>query len=254
MGETESRKPLWISHRGYKAAAAENTLEAFKAAVHMGFTVCETDLRITNDGHIVLIHDPTLTRLTNDARQVSELSRIQLEKLVFSDGGRPFFFDELVRGFADLNWIFDIKPENGGKTIRAMVDWCRSHGAEDWLTGHGKFLAWRKGHERLLKKLLPDAVCYPKEMACWRADLAVLVGLPILGGIEPNRTYAIPPRVAGIGLFRKSVVDCFHRRQASTVAFLPETEQDTRAAIEAGFDEILTNGKIIDTDVIEKDS
>jgi glycerophosphoryl diester phosphodiesterase len=254
MTETASEKPLWISHRGYNATATENTLEAFKAAVDIGFTACETDLRITNDDHIVLIHDPTLIRLANDSRQVRELSRIQLEKLGFTGGGKPLFFDQLVKDFAGLNWVFDIKPENGGKTIRAMVDWCRSHSAENWLTGHGKFLAWRKSHEILLNRLLPGIECYAREMECWRADLAVLMGLPSLGGIEPNRTYAIPPRLAGVRLFRKSAVECFHRRQASTVAFLPDTEQDARAAMEAGFDEILTNGRIIDTDVLEKDA
>jgi glycerophosphoryl diester phosphodiesterase len=248
VDQSDIKKPLWISHRGYHNRAVENTFEAFQAAVDLSFIACETDLRITNDGHIVLIHDPTLSRLANDSRPVSELSRIQLEKIRFTGGGRPFFLDELIKEFSSCNWIFDIKPEKGAKTIRAMVDWTQSHRVEHWVIDQVKFLAWRRDHEKLLKDLLPGVVCYARKMECWRADLAVLIGLPSLGGIESNRTYAIPPKLAGIELFRNSIVDCFHRKQAQAVAFLPETEDDARAAVQAGFDEILTNGRIFDTD------
>ena len=73
--------PLWISHRGYKAHAVENTRAAFEAAVAHGFTALETDLRRTRDGHLVLHHDPTLDRLAGDPRVVAGLTRAQLERV-----------------------------------------------------------------------------------------------------------------------------------------------------------------------------
>jgi glycerophosphoryl diester phosphodiesterase len=239
-------KPLWISHRGYHNRAVENTVEAFRAAVDRGFTAFETDLRITHDGHIVLYHDPTLERLANDPRRVSELSRPQLEKMHFVGGGRPFFLDELIQEFAGYRWAFDLKPEKGPQTIRAMMDWARGGRLEPWLVEHVKFLAWHRDHERLLKQLLPEAVCYARKMECWRANLAVLIGWPGLGGIQPSRTYAIPPRLFGIPLFRKAIVESFHRDQGRVVAFLPETEDDAGKAVRIGFEEILTDGGIVD--------
>lgn len=54
-------------HRGHSEGAPENTYAAFRAArafAGPGVT-CETDLRITSDGELVLIHDETVDRTTN---------------------------------------------------------------------------------------------------------------------------------------------------------------------------------------------
>lgn len=253
MDQTKIKQPLWISHRGYKEQAVENTYEAFKAAVNMGFTALETDLRITKDNQIVLIHDHTLKRLSNDRRSVTNLSRSQLEEIRFRDGGQPLFFDQFIKEFSGCTWTFDIKYENGDKTIQTLASWAKSHGLEQLLTTNGRFLVWRASHEKLIRDLFPGAVFYARRIQCWRAGLAVIMGVPSLGAIRSNRTYALPPYLGSIWLFRKSFVRCFHRRRARTIAFLPETVHDTRAAIEAGFDEILTNGRIIDTDEGEND-
>ena len=79
MNSPPSQKPVWISHRGYTAKAVENTAPAFQAAMDIGFKHLETDLRMTGDGQIVLIHDETLSRLANDRRRVRDLTRRELE-------------------------------------------------------------------------------------------------------------------------------------------------------------------------------
>jgi len=242
------KQPLWISHRGYKEQAVENTYKAFKAAVDMGFTALETDLRITKDNQIVLLHDHNLKRLSNDGRLATKLSRSQLEEIRFRDGGKTFFFDQFIKAFGDCTWTFDIKPENGDRTIKILISWAKSHGLEQRLTTSGRFLTWRASHEKLLKNLLHGAVFYARRIECWRAGLAIIMGVPSMGGIRSNRTYALTPYLGRISLFRQSFVRCFHQRGARTIAFLPETVHDTRAAVEAGFDEILTNGRIINID------
>ncbi len=56
--------PLIIAHRGASAHAPENTLAAFTLAWRHGADAIETDLRLTADGEVVALHDPTLTRTT----------------------------------------------------------------------------------------------------------------------------------------------------------------------------------------------
>jgi len=142
-------------------------------------------------------------------------------------------------------YTFDIKYEKGDQTIRALLSWAKRQGFEQHLITGGRFLTWRASHERLLKNLLPGAVFYARRIQCWRAGLAVIMGVPSLGAIRSDRTYALTPYLGRISLFRQAIVECFHRKGARTIAFLPETIDDNRAAIEAGFDEILTNGRII---------
>ncbi len=52
-----SETPLIIAHRGASGAAPENTIEAFNLAWKLGADGIEGDFHLTNDGHIVAIHD-----------------------------------------------------------------------------------------------------------------------------------------------------------------------------------------------------
>ncbi len=55
-----SGRPLVIAHRGASAVRPENTFEAFELAVEQGADLIETDLHLTRDGAVVLLHDPVL--------------------------------------------------------------------------------------------------------------------------------------------------------------------------------------------------
>ncbi len=266
-------KFLWISHRGYKKNAVENTQAAFQAAVDIGFSCLETDLRITRDKRIVLIHDQTLARLSGDRRRVQDMTAAELAKVRLNPlyraadkapggdcseniktGGRPdnntliagdrlMFFDEFVAEFSECRWVFDIKPETGAETILALARWAEAEGMVKTLVQNTKILTWRADHEALAAAYFPGTPFYARRSECWRAGLAVLLGQPGLGAIRPGRTYALPPTFMGLSLFQESIVRHFHERRAAVVAFLPPTDELSRRAVAVGFDEILTNHK-----------
>lgn len=242
-----NESPIWISHRGYKATAVENTAEAFRAARAQGFVALETDLRLTKDGEIVLHHDPSLRRLSGRSDLVHDLTREQLAGIPVGEGGtvgRILFFDEFVEEFAGCAWTFDIKPETGAETLRRLKAWVDGRRAGEWIDAQAKFVCWDARHEALCHELFPRAAYYARERECYRAGAAVRAGAPRFGGILPGRTYALTPRLFGMPLFTREVAAAYHDRGAKLVAFLPESETDARAAAAAGFDEILTNGRI----------
>jgi glycerophosphoryl diester phosphodiesterase len=49
--------PIGFAHRGARAHAPENTLEAFRLALRLGATGLESDAWLTSDGEVVLVHD-----------------------------------------------------------------------------------------------------------------------------------------------------------------------------------------------------
>src|SRR5918992_350392 len=49
--------PIGFAHRGARAHAPENTLEAFRLALRLGATGLESDVWLTADGVAVLDHD-----------------------------------------------------------------------------------------------------------------------------------------------------------------------------------------------------
>jgi glycerophosphoryl diester phosphodiesterase len=51
------RPPIGFAHRGARAHAPENTLEAFSLALRLGATGLESDVWMTADGQVVLDHD-----------------------------------------------------------------------------------------------------------------------------------------------------------------------------------------------------
>jgi glycerophosphoryl diester phosphodiesterase len=49
--------PIAFAHRGARAHARENTIEAFRLALRLGATGLESDVWVSADGHAVLDHD-----------------------------------------------------------------------------------------------------------------------------------------------------------------------------------------------------
>lgn len=68
--------PLVLGHRGARHAAPENTHAAFELARREGAAGVELDVRLVKSGEIVVLHDPTLARVTGgaDRRAVEQLT------------------------------------------------------------------------------------------------------------------------------------------------------------------------------------
>ena len=53
---------LITAHRGSSSEAPENTIPAFEKAIEEGADYVEMDVRLTSDGELVLMHDPSTER------------------------------------------------------------------------------------------------------------------------------------------------------------------------------------------------
>lgn len=62
-----------VAHRGFHLTERENTLAAFKAAVDLGVDGIELDVRRTQDGVLVVHHDPTVGSLEIARSEHSDL-------------------------------------------------------------------------------------------------------------------------------------------------------------------------------------
>lgn len=69
------------AHRGASGYFPENTMIAFESAVAMGCTGIETDVHMTKDGHLVLIHDETVDRTTKGKGYIRDYTFLELERL-----------------------------------------------------------------------------------------------------------------------------------------------------------------------------
>lgn len=81
---------LLIGHRGCQVGATQNTMPAFEAAVKAGVIGIETDLRLTSDNQIVLLHDDTHAGLCVSKTSLAQMQAVSPDTLSF-DQALPIF-------------------------------------------------------------------------------------------------------------------------------------------------------------------
>ncbi len=234
----------WISHRGITQQYSENTGGAFDAAIAGGFTELETDLRMCGDGHAVLCHDRSLTRLGQanfKTLQIERATRAELTRARLACGEPLLFFDELLERYPKQRWILDIKPQTDTAVVRALLALHRNPAHAEFLSNRCRYLFWRPSPQKLLEQHLPKAQCLARLYQCRRAALASLSRLPALAGIVPGKTYALPPALHGRRLITAQRVQQYRQRGAQVLGYLPKTPEEIRWALAAGVDEILTD-------------
>jgi glycerophosphoryl diester phosphodiesterase len=72
---------LRVGHRGARGHAPENTFASFNLAVEMGVSAVETDVHVTRDGAVVLIHDHTVERTTDGRGYVKDMTLAEMKAL-----------------------------------------------------------------------------------------------------------------------------------------------------------------------------
>ena len=90
---TSLPQPVIFAHRGASAHAPENTLAAFELALEQNADAIELDVKLSADGQVIVIHDPTVDRTTGSHARVKDLSLRELRAL---DAGT--FFSEKFQG------------------------------------------------------------------------------------------------------------------------------------------------------------
>lgn len=98
--------PVILAHRGGAYEFEENTMEGFRACYERGIRGFETDVRMTKDGVLVILHDDTLDRTHNATGPVEHKTAAELKDVVTKKGQKLLFLDELLEYFADKPGVY----------------------------------------------------------------------------------------------------------------------------------------------------
>jgi len=125
--------PIAFAHRGARAHAPENTIEAFTLALRLGATGLESDVWLTSDGVPVLDHDGVV-RARLRSRPISSFPRDQLPDHI------PALTDLFSACGTDYDLSLDVKdPAAGPVTIAAVQEAAPTLVGRLWLC----FADWR---------------------------------------------------------------------------------------------------------------
>ena len=78
-------KLLKIAHRGAKAYEPENTLQAFQKALDLHAHGIELDVHLSADGHIIVMHDETIDKMTNGKGDINTYTLAELKSFLIAD-------------------------------------------------------------------------------------------------------------------------------------------------------------------------
>lgn len=108
------------AHRGASGYYPENTMLSFEKAIELGCSGIETDVQMTKDGVLVLIHDEMVNRTTDGAGFVKDYTYSDLSKLDAGSWYSKDFkglkipaIDELIYLVKDSDIIIDFEVKNG---------------------------------------------------------------------------------------------------------------------------------------------
>lgn len=121
---------LIYGHRGASALEPENTIRAFERALAMGADGLEFDVQASADRVPVLIHDRRLSRTTNGAGNVDEVSLTDLQKLDAGKSERIPTFEQALDAIGGQAHL-DIEVKQGG-IEREVLAVLHGHPASRW--------------------------------------------------------------------------------------------------------------------------
>ena len=92
----QDQQVRFFSHRGGRMEYDENTISAFEASYKAGYRGYETDIRMTKDGQLVILHDSNLTRTTDTEGVVEQMTEAEIRKARTKKGNKVMFLEELM--------------------------------------------------------------------------------------------------------------------------------------------------------------
>lgn len=185
---------LVVGHRGNRAHAPENTIEALRQARDLGADAIELDVRMSRDGVAVVMHDPTVDRTTDASGPVAAYSFAELRGFNAAArfaGRYPSMpmpsLEEAMDAFRDIPIIIEVKELAAAEATAAMV---RRFGAQD----------------RIIVGSAVEAVMqhfYRTGLSCCASpsDAVRLLGAALVGGRPRDPKYqvvSVPPRYYGM--------------------------------------------------------
>ena len=114
--EAPQKKPFHFAHRGGAHEFEENTLHAFKSSYDRGIRGFELDVRMTQDGELVVLHDDSLDRTHEGRGPVEHLAAAEAKTIVSKKQKEPLLFlDTLLEYLNDKPGMyveFEMKTSN----------------------------------------------------------------------------------------------------------------------------------------------
>jgi glycerophosphoryl diester phosphodiesterase len=237
-------RPLVLAHQGGEGEWPSNTLLAFQNAAQAGADVLDTDMHMTKDGVLVLMHDQTVDRTTSGTGAIRDLTLAQLEQLDaaynFSlDEGKTFPYrgqgvavptlEELFQTFPDKRFGIEIKQTEPAETAKRFCTLIRQYDKQDAVL----VSSFRQENMDAFRKECPEVATSATEN-----EVKLFYVLHLLGmtrAFTPNySSFQVPETSAGIHLLTPQFIAAARERNLPIVPWTINETADLQRMIDLG--------------------
>jgi glycerophosphoryl diester phosphodiesterase len=223
-----------VGHRGAAGVAPENTLPSFEAAWAAGVAWVETDVRLTEDGVPVLLHDATLDRTTTGHGPVSAVTWEELQVVDAGVRFAPEFagtrvprLDEMLAAASGRSGVLielKAEAERADLLVQRVLEAVAAAGAESWV----RLISFEAALLERVARAAPHlATGFIASAADGILETALRLGC---AAVHPRLTALSPPLVAAARAAGLRVN-----------AWTANAAEQVTAAAEVGVDEITTD-------------
>ena len=121
-----------MAHRGgamhAELVGLENTLDAFRHAVKLGYHYLETDVHASRDGVLLAFHDAVLDRVTDRLGPLATLTAEEIGRARIAGAHAVPTMAELLEEFPAVRFNIDLKAEAAVHPLAALIERTAAHG------------------------------------------------------------------------------------------------------------------------------
>ena len=228
-------RPIACAHRGGAVDGLENSLAAFGRAWELGYRWFETDARLTADGVLIALHDPTLDRVTDRSGAVAELPWREVRTARIA-GREPIpLIEEVLTGWPEARVVIELKAD---EAVDPVIDLVRRLAAVDRVC-IGSFSDRRLARVRaafgpgLCTSMGPDEVRRLRA-AAWRL-------LPRSAVPGAAACVQVPTRWRRLPLAEPRLVACAHALGLPVQVWTVNQPDEMRRLLDLGVDGVLSD-------------
>ncbi len=228
----DAESPLINAHRGSRADYDDNAAEGFAESLKRGVRGFETDIRLTKDNELVIMHDKDVSRTTTGTGDIHDLTMAEVTALTLKRSGKHVptvrRVMEVFRGVKGIRVELEMKESAKALgSVRGEI-YCRKlHdlAAEIMEPGTYVFTSFSFDTLETMKRLFPDApigAIYGKPLTRQLVDKAAAIGCigvaPLLDGTT------------------KDAIDYAHEKGMVTTPWMIQTYRDYAKCFALGGD------------------
>jgi glycerophosphoryl diester phosphodiesterase len=244
-------RPIVFGHRGACGERPENTLPSFELALAQGADVLETDVHLTRDGEVVVLHDADVARTTDGAGDVAQLAWHEVQRLDaghrFANGaGEPVFrsrgirvprLAELLARFPGARLNVELKRCDAALVAR-VLDLLRAARREESTL----LAAERDDTMQLLRAAVRErASCVALGAAV--GDVLGFIRAALEGGEPPRGPMAlqVPAEFMGRPLVTPELISFAHAHEVQVHVWTINDEAEMRRLLALGVDGVMSD-------------